>query len=279
MKLQYLIQQVYHEPALITPAAHASIRQLLESRLLDNAELLQMEPDQAAQRVATVCGEKVKLPSMAVDDNGVAHIPIAGVIGYKLGDFARWAGAVDVRDVMADIAEVENDSGVRGALFDMDTPGGMVAGTPELAAAIADMTKPKYGFTDGKIASAGYWLAASMDGVFCTYSAEVGGIGVYTALLDSSARMKAAGLSVDVIKSGKYKGMGTPGTSLTDDQRDLIQQRIDMLGEMFRTHVAANRPGIKRADMQGQMFLAPQALERGLIDAVVKNKAEVVALI
>ncbi len=278
MKLQYLIQEAYYEPTLILPSALASIHRLLESRL-DNAELTELEPEQAAQRMATVCGEQVKLTSMTVDDRGIAHIPIGGATGYKLGGFAKLAGAVDVADIAKDILECEADAGVRAAIFDMDTPGGMVRGTAETAALIASMKKPKYAFTDGTIASAGYWMAASMDGIFTTYSAQVGSIGVYASVLDSSARMKAAGLSLQEFKSGKFKGMGAPGTTLTEEQRALIQERVDMLGEMFRTHVEAKRPGIKRVDMQGQMFLAPQAVDRGFIDGIVKDKAELAGMI
>ena len=61
MKLAYLLQQVYHEPALIMPEAHASIRHLLETRVLSGHSGQQRGPhgqEEAAQRQAMVCGEK-----------------------------------------------------------------------------------------------------------------------------------------------------------------------------------------------------------------------------
>jgi ClpP class serine protease len=46
---------------------------------------------------------------------------------------------------------------------------------------------------------------------------------------------------------------------------------------MFTGHVLKHRPNVAEDTMQGQTFLAQRAVERKLVDAIVKNKAEVVA--
>src|SRR5688572_9710328 len=111
MKLAYLIQQLYSEPSLITPEAHAAIRELLESRMDD---AVHFNP-QGAKREGEYCGEKVDLPSMEVID-GIAHIPVGGAIGYKLSGFAKATGAVDSLDVCKDIEEAEADPRVQAVL-------------------------------------------------------------------------------------------------------------------------------------------------------------------
>lgn len=272
MKLQRLIQEVYYEPALIYPEAHASIRRLLESRLGDG---LVFAPD-AKQREANVCGERVELPSMFVDADGIAHIPIGGAIGQKLGEFAKWAGAVDVADIETDLGEADANPKVRGIVLDIDSPGGMVSGTPELAQVIAAVKKPIYAFSDGLMASAAYWLASATDGIFTTLTANSGSIGVLLVVYDESQAFAQAGVKVEVIKAGKLKDMGVPGTSLSEDAKAHLQARVGKIYSMFTAQVVAHRGKVDESSMQGQTFMGEEAMKRGLIDAVVKNKAELI---
>lgn len=276
MKLQNLIREVYYEPSLITPAAHASIRRLLNSRLFSETGILP-DPEAAQREGKDICGDTVQLPSMEIIE-GIAHIPIAGAIGHKLSDFARGAGAVDVAQIETDIDEAEADDSVHSLLFDIDSPGGMVSGTPELANRIADISKPTVAFSDGLIASAAYWLASSMDLIFTTETASTGSIGVFLPFIDASGAYAEAGYSVDLIKSGKFKGMGFPGTSLNKEQRAHLQERVDTIFGMFKAQVTGQRTGVKAESMQGQTFLGSQAFEAGLIDGVVKDRREVVDL-
>ena len=273
MKLQNLIREVYYEPSLIAPSAHASIRRLLEARLGET-----LADPQAAQRQGEDwCGEAIDLPSMEIID-GIAHIPVGGAIGHKLNGFAKGRGAVDVADIEADIDEAEANPEVKGSLLLIDSPGGMVGGTPELAGRIAATTKPIYAYSDSLIASGAYWLASATDGIFTTLTASTGSIGVYLPYLDVSAAYAEHGYKVDLIRTGKYKGMGYPGTSLSEEQRAHLQERVDTIFAMFRDQVTSGRPAVKKDAMQGQTFLAAQAFEAGLIDGIVKDKWEVADL-
>lgn len=272
MNLHYLIQKVYHEPALITPSAHAAIRQLLESRLLDASGEVQ------AAREGEYCGEKVELDGMEIKE-GVAHIPIAGAIGSKLSGFAKYRGAVDVADVENELDEAEDSDEVKAILLDIDSPGGMVLGTPELADRIAQVEKPIMAFSNGMIASAAYWLASATDGIFTTRTAETGSIGVYMPVVDKSQAFAAMGVKVELIKAGKFKGMGFPGVSLTDAQREHLQAEVNQIYGMFTEHVRQYRGDVSSETMQGQMFMGPESVRVGLADGIVKNKGEAVQIL
>jgi ClpP class serine protease len=191
---------------MLTPPLDSS-----SNRVLAAKSSPRLRDSEAKQRTATICGEEVDLPSMHVDGNGIAHIPIGGAIGQGLGNFAKWAGAVDVADIEADLMEAEENPKVRGIILDMDSPGGMVSGTPELAQVIEGVQKRIYAFSNGLIASAAYWLASATDGIFLTMAAEAGSIGVYQVVYDESQAFQDAGIKVEVIKAGKFKGMGFPG--------------------------------------------------------------------
>ena len=207
-------------------------------------------------------------------DDGVAIIQIAGPIGHRLDAWDRYFGAVDVKDIEEELEAAEAEADV--ILLDIDSPGGMVTGTPELADRIRACSKPVYAFTEGMMASAAYWIGCATERVFATKSSDVGSIGVYIPFLDISKMLEEAGIEVQMFTSGKYKGMGMPGTSLTRDQAKLLQDRVMGTAEMFFEHVEETRGEVKRDAMQGQVFRAEAALEEGLIDQVVEGRDEVI---
>ena len=272
MHLHALIAAVYYEPSLITPAAHASIRQLLEHRFGGGSatDLAARAPGEG------ICGEEVSVEEAFVDEFGIAHIPIGGALGQAISPFDRGSGAVDTLDIRKELATFDADEKVRAAILDFDSPGGMALGTPETADAIASFSKPIYAFTRGMIASAAYWMAAACDGIYASQSASVGSIGTVISFNDLSEMAKMQGIKVEVIKSGTFKGMGTPGTSLTEAQRNHLQARVDILTAQFKSYVVAHRGPISDEAMQGQMHLAGEALSIGLIDGIMDDKEELV---
>lgn len=273
MKLPALLNALYHRPALITPAAHAAVRQLIEHRLEHNATPLAREPG------IGVCGEEIEVDQMEIID-GVAHIPIAGIIGQDLSPFQRGDGCVDTLDIRDELDQADLDTDVRGAILHIGSPGGMILGTPETADRIADFTKPIFVFSRSQVCSAAYWIAAACDAIYTTRTADVGSIGVYLPVFDYSEMFKQAGVTVELIKSGKLKGIGYPGTSLSESAKEYLQKEINDIYATFARHVRDTRgENVTDDTMQGQSFMAPEALERGLIDGIVRDLSEVTALI
>ena len=273
MNYQQIMAALTEEPLLITPAAHASLLRLFEEH-----RTLSADQFRAKREGTDWCGDAVEVAQAEVID-GIMHIPIGGPIGRGLGKFEKGAGAVDVADLSDELDQAEDDFDVWAVLLDIDSPGGMFNGTPELAERIIRCEKPIYAFTAGMMCSAAYWLACACDFVAATASADVGSIGVYCALLDTSKRFEQQGVKVEVISSGQFKGAGVPGTSLTDAQRQNLQERVDEMAMMFQQHVQSMRPDSSLDDMQGQVLSAWKAEARGLIDQVVRDKAEVVELL
>jgi signal peptide peptidase SppA len=273
MKHHQILTALTREPLLITPATALSLLSLFEQHAT-----LDSDAFRAAREGTGVCGEAVDLEQMEIVD-GVAHIPISGPIGRGLGSFEKGAGAVDVSDITDDLEAAEEDEECTLIVLDFDSSGGMVSGTPELADRIAAVNKPIYAFTSGLIASAAYWLAAATEGIFATKSADIGSIGVYIPWADYTEAYKKEGVKIELFTSGKYKGMGFPGTKLSEDQRKLLQGRVVEIANMFYSHVQQNRPDVADESMQGQIFKAEQAVENGLIDGIVRDKAELIDLL
>lgn len=258
MRHFHILQACLSRPWLITPQGHASVMRAVE------ASINHMERAPGVD----MCGNAVPVQQMEVI-NGTAFIPISGVIGQKLGSMERGFGATDINDVMNEFRAALADASVSSIAFMIDSPGGTVSGVPEAAAEIsaARGIKPITAYTDGLIASAAYYIASSADEIVGTMSSEVGSIGVYQALLDVSRAYADQGISVELIKAGKFKAAGYPGTALTPEQRAQLQSQVDQIHEMFTSHVNANR-SVNPEAMQGQTFIGQRALDAGLIDRI-----------
>ena len=286
MKYERILRKVMFEPWLITKPAHASIISLIESKF---AKSIDFESGHATSPNLNPFAARPKedffgdaLPQMEIDKDRIATIPIKGIIGQGFGTFEKSCGAVDTQDIIEEL-DTAVARGARAVILDIDSPGGTVNGTPELADKLSQIQAdgpPVYTFTNSLIASAAYWIGSTAaGGIYTTKSADIGSIGVYLPWIDRSKAFEAMGYKVEIIKAGKLKATGYPGTQLTEDQRAHLQQGVDDIYKMFTDHVRAWRGQVDDSVMQGQTFLADKAKEAGLIDGVVQSIADVKAKI
>jgi len=214
-------------------------------------------------------------PLLSVE-NGIGTVSIEGPILRKPDVFDRvLMGATDSAEIGAALREAGGRNDIKAVFLDIDSPGGTVAGTPELAAAVASINerKPVYAFSSGLMCSAAYWIASQARAVYATPSARVGSIGVVQAVIDNSAALDARGIKVEVFSVGKYKAMGAPGTPLTDDQRELIQSNLAETAADFHAAVLSRGRAIPAEAMEGQTFSGRQA-QRFNLAGMVPDRAE-----
>jgi ClpP class serine protease len=79
------------------------------------------------------------------------------------------------------------------------------------------------------------------------------------------------GIKVDVIKAGRYKGAGVPGTSLTEEQRQMLQDRVNYIHADFMGDIKRMRD-VEDEKMEGQDYFAPLAVMQNIIDDVSDYK-------
>lgn len=212
---------------------------------------------------------------LSVED-GIGVVAIEGPILRKPDLFARvFFGATSSEDITAAMREAGEREDIQAVFLDIDSPGGTVAGTPELAAAVASLNakKPVYAFSSGLMCSAAYWVASQARAIYATPSAQIGSIGVVQAVIDNSAALDRAGLKVEVFSVGKYKAMGAPGTPLNDDQRELISSNLAEIARDFHAAVLAKGRAIPAEAMEGQTFSGKQA-QRHNLAGMVADRAE-----
>lgn len=200
-----------------------------------------------------------------------AIIPIKGVIGKHLTALEKACGGCDLHDVEENLEAAERDQRVKTIIFKVDSPGGTSVGVPELANRIVNCKKSTIAFTSNEACSAAYWLASQCEQVYATPSASVGSIGCYIAYLDESQAFADEGLKVDVIKSGKFKGAGIPGTSLDDAQRMMLQEEVSEIHEEFKSAVKAVRTFASDESMEARIYSGKKAAENGLVTGLVNG--------
>ena len=258
--LSYLVG----EPWLLTREMHCTLTDIARAHAFGGAA------EEAQHAKAATFGANPKKRDFALVGS-TAVLPIDGVIGRKYSDSLYSSGVTSIDIFHRMLNAAAGDSAVDSILLAIDSPGGIVTGVPEAAAAIraARETKPVLAYADGQCCSAAYWLASQADAIYAMPSAQVGSIGVYLSILDQSRAAEMAGLKVEMFRSGKHKGMGQPGTSLTDEQRAMLQGRVEAIGAQFRAVVCDGRGRpIGEDSLQGQSFDAAEARVRGLVDEV-----------
>ena len=201
-------------------------------------------------------------PLLSVQD-GVGVIYIHGPMLRNPDLFDQIVlGATNTEEIIAAVDEASARHDIQALFLDIDSPGGSVNGTPELAQAVAAASKKKhiYAFSSGQMCSAAYWVASQADAIYATPSARIGSIGVILPVVDSSAAFEQAGLKVEVFAAGRFKSAGTPGTSLTEEQRSWLQSDVEETATDFRAAVLARGRKIPDEAMEGQTFSARNAM-------------------
>jgi signal peptide peptidase SppA len=219
-----------------------------------------------------------EVPKAYIAEDGTGVIPIVGPIGKGLAPIERMTGAVDVNDIAETIDDYATNPQVTRIAFQVSSPGGTVTGVEELANKVRNIAKPTMAYTDSEMASAAYWVASAADKVVASPSSTVGSIGVYMTVADMTEMAKAQGIKMVVIKSGKFKGAGIPGTSLSDEQIANLQDSVDAIHADFKASVLQTRKLVKAEDMEGQVFSGKQAAQRGLVTGLADSFNEAVAM-
>lgn len=211
--------------------------------------------------------------------NGVAIIPIDGIIAKKMNLFTKFSGGVSTQLLARDIKSALADPLVTSILLDIDSPGGTVDGTEEIANLIYEARqegKPIVAYTDGLMASAAYWIGAATDMIYISGETPmVGSIGVVTAHVDYSKYEEKIGVKTTEIYAGKYKRIASEYNPLSQDGRQYLQGQVDYLYSIFADKVASYRKDILSIPesgpipwAEGEIFTGNQAIVAGLVDGV-----------
>ena len=197
-----------------------------------------------------------------IPGNKIALVKIEGVI-------------LDSREIIEELKEYNSNESVKAILLRIDSPGGAVAPSQEIyeeVKKIRDEGKKKIVTSMGSVAaSGGYYIASVSDKIVANPGSITGSIGVIMELANVSGLMKKVGVESVIIKSGKYKDMGSVFRTMTKEERDLLQGLMDDVHDQFIEAVAVGRD-IEKEQLipiaDGRVFTGRQAKELGLVDEI-----------
>jgi signal peptide peptidase SppA len=216
----------------------------------------------------------------ARDGKNVAVIRAVGTLMKQQSSM----GGTSTIQLRRDIRSAAADPTVSASCSAIDSPGGTVAGTADLAADVkaARRKKPVWAHIDDLGASAAYWLASQADAVYANNpTALVGSIGTLQVVYDYSAAAEKEGVKTLVFRTGPLKGAGVPGAAVTEEQAANYQRLVNETQTHFDAAVRAGR-GMTRAELDavrtGGVFPAGEAVGLKLIDGVRPLDATLAAL-
>lgn len=272
----HVLERVYDHPwALsggptgVNPELLFRMADILQGRLA--GEIVSAEEIEA--RLAAARAEQGERHG-GVQIGPVAVLPMYGLITQRATLLSEFSGGASIDSLRVAFRDAMADPDVQAIVFDIDSPGGSVDGVPEFAEELrkARGSKPIVGVANTLVASAAYWLAAQLDELVATPSAEVGSIGVYAMHQDVSRAYDAAGVTPTLISAGKFKVEGNEFEPLSDEARGQIQSQVDAFHRMFVSDVAKGR-GVTTSVVgesygQGRTMLASEAKAAGMVDRI-----------
>ena len=176
-------------------------------------------------------------------------------------------------DVLEKIETAKNDPLIKGVLFKVNSPGGAVAPSIEIAYAIKELNevKPVVAYASGVMASGSYYASIWASKIVANPGSMIGSIGVIMQSVDASELMAKIGVKTQTVKIGSYKEAGTPTRQWTQTEKDELNKVIKSTYDMFITDVS-NARKLKKEQHKlyadAHIFTSVQAKEVGLVDYV-----------
>ncbi|MDP1783828.1 MAG: signal peptide peptidase SppA [Sulfuricurvum sp.] len=196
-----------------------------------------------------------------------------GIASHNLEKISLVGPILDATSIVQQIDEVREDEEIKGVLFSIDSPGGAVAPSVEIAYAIKRLAevKPAVVYAAGIMASGGYYSAIWGTEIFANPGSMIGSIGVILEGADISELMHKVGVKTQIVHAGTYKQVGTFDRPWSTIERAELEKVIKGTYSLFVGDVARARKldlnkSAEYAD--AHIFTAQQAQKVGLIDQI-----------
>ncbi len=190
---------------------------------------------------------------------------------HNLQEIKLYGTIMNASEIVAQIDAAAKNKAIKGVLLSVDSPGGAVAPSVEIAYAIKRLKakKPVVAYAQGTMASGSYYSSIWADEIIANPGSMIGSIGVIMEGADLSEVMQKIGIKTQTIQAGKYKKLGTPDRPWKDYEVNELNKVIQGTYDMF-THDVAKARGLdikKRASFaNAHIFTAAQAVQVGLVD-------------
>jgi protease IV len=179
---------------------------------------------------------------------------------------------VDAQSTIGELKRFAENPSVKAIVLRIDSPGGGVVPSQEIHDAVQrvrNKSNKAVIASMGTVASGGYYIAVATDRIVANSGTLTGSIGVIMEMANVEGLLKKIGVEGVVIKSGRFKDVGSPLRKMSDEEQALLQSVMDDVHKQFIEAVAAGR-GLDMAAVQaladGRIFTGRQAKDSKLVD-------------
>lgn len=205
---------------------------------------------------------------------GVAIIPVRGTLVQRLGTLMPYSGMTGYDGIRQNFLMALDDKAAEAICFDIDSPGGEVAGCFDLVDMIyaARGVKPIASILSEAAYSAAYALATAADPgqLYVPRTGGTGSVGVIYNHVSYEGMLEKAGVEVTLITKGDLKGEGNEFQNLSAGAFKRIKADVETVGDLFDATVARNR-GMAASDVfdtQAGTFMGGAGVDIGFADHV-----------
>lgn len=178
------------------------------------------------------------------------------------------------QNFLTQLKKIQEDKAVKGVLLEVNSPGGGIYESAEIAKEMAKIKKldiPIYTAFKNTAASGGYYISAGSDKIFATEETTTGSIGVIISVFNYSGLLEKLGVTDATYKSGALKDMMSPQHKPSEEENKVIQEFVMSAYDRFVNVVAKGRNMDTNAVKEladGRIYDGNQAVENGLVDQI-----------
>jgi len=202
-------------------------------------------------------------------DGNVAIIEISGPIVSQNGGNLLFSDVTSADEINKLIRKADKSEKIKAIIFEINSPGGSAVASDEIAIEIKKVNKTTVAWIREIGTSGAYWISSSTDHIVANRMSITGSIGVIASYLGFSGFLEEHNITYERLISGRLKDLGAPFKDLTDEERALFQENLDVIHDYFIEEVANNR-NLKIKDVEklatGQFYLGTEAKKLGLVD-------------
>lgn len=241
----------------------------------ERVSLMQHDPERAISEIEVAD----RMYELQVTGS-TAIIPICGPIEYRTSVWGWLYGGTSSQLIGKLYQKAIDDPAITKIVFDVDSPGGVYSGTPEIAQQIFAQrgVKPSSAVANPMCASGALWLARSVERFCVIGSGQAGSIGAVTLAESYAKYYEEMGIDLRVIRSPERKAEGFSGEPISDDYVTHAQGVIDAIAVEFQQWIAKccgqKATVVARDYGRGRMMSAKECIDVGLADAISSLEKE-----
>jgi protease-4 len=207
----------------------------------------------------------------------LAVIHLNGIISEYDQRNTLWGyGESPVSGVVNRLEFVRSDPTIAGVLLVIDSPGGGVTASDVLFNRIMRFREetgiPIVTLMKQVAASGAYYVAVASDEIVAYPTTTTGSIGVILYGFNVSGLMEKYGVEYVAVKSSAHKDTLSPFKPVDEAEVEWMQRVVDRMLERFIDAIDEGRENLSREEIEGladgRVYLAPDAVDLGLIDGI-----------